>query len=401
MEKTNQRNIMILFFTLVVMMIGFGIAIPVLPFYVEAFGAGGTELGLLMGIYALMQFLFSPLWGTLSDKLGRKPMIVTGVLGFSLSMLMFGLAKALWVLFVARALAGILSAATMPTAMAYISDSTTEEKRSGGMGLIGAAMGIGMVLGPGIGGMLGKDSLSLPFFVAAALAALALVMILLFLPESLPKEKRITGEKLQGPQLGVMAKALTGPIGVLLITAFLLSFGMTNFESVFGLYALERFHYDSAQVGMILMTVGVASALVQGVLTGPLTNRFGDVNVLRGAYLVSAIGFGIMLLAQNLTQIIITTMIFIMGNALLRPATASLISKRTDVSQGVAMGMNNSFNSLGRVFGPIWAGMIFDIHITYPYLSGAIIMAIGFVISIVWIKGKTTQSPADVKQSPT
>lgn len=395
MQLKNNRNIAILFFTLIVVMIGFGIAIPVLPFYVEEFGAGGKELGLLMSLYALMQFLFSPIWGTLSDRIGRKPLLLLGIFGFSLAMLFFGLATELWMLFVARGLAGILSAATMPTAMAYISDSTSVEKRSGGMGMLGAAMGIGMVLGPGIGGLLGNSSLSLPFFVASAMAAISFLLVALFLPESLPIEQRIQGKKLRGPQLGDMWRALFSPIGVLLFTAFLLSFGLTNFEGIFGLYALEKYGYDTTEVGLLLVFMGVISAVVQGVFTGILSRKIGDVNMLRWAYLLSAVGLAVMPLARTLPEILLTIFIFIIGNALLRPTTASLISKRTTVSQGVAMGMNNSFNSLGRVLGPMWAGFVFDYQMELPYLTGAAMMVIGFVISLIWI------SPAKEKHTGT
>ncbi|GAB4572391.1 MAG: tetracycline resistance MFS efflux pump [Anaerolineae bacterium] len=389
--QTDRRNILILFFTLIVVMMGFGMAIPVLPFYVDSFGAGGTDLGLLMSIYAVMQLIFAPVWGSLSDRYGRKPLILLGVLGNAITQLMFGLANALWMLFVARALAGVLSAATLPTAMAYISDSTSDENRSSGMGMVGAAMGIGMVLGPGLGGMLGSDNLSLPFFVAAGLSALALVLIFLLLPESLPGDRRKQAAGLQGPQFGEMWQALFSPIGLLLVIAFVISFGLTNFEAVFGLYAKDRFGYGAGEVGGVLMFIGVVSAATQMGLTGPLTRRIGEVGTLRLSLAVTVIGFVIMLLAENLAGILVTTLIFVLGNSLLRPVTSSLISKRATVPQGVAMGLNNSFMSLGRIVGPTWAGFLFDHHITWPYLSGAMITGIALVICLLWLKDTETR----------
>ncbi len=168
----NKRNITILFFTMIVVMLGFGMIIPILPFYIEQFGASGKGLGALMATFSIMQFIFSPIWGALSDRYGRKPILMIGVLGNVLAQVLMGLSTQLWMLFVARALAGILSSATLPTAMAYISDSTSHDQRSGGMGIIGAAQGIGMVLGPGIGGWLAAQSLQLPFFVAAGFSAI-------------------------------------------------------------------------------------------------------------------------------------------------------------------------------------------------------------------------------------
>ena len=152
----NKRNLVILFITLVIMMMGFGIIIPILPDLVVAFGGTGVEMGGLMAIFSAMQFLFSPMWGSLSDRYGRKPILMLGVFGNAISMLALGLSTQLWMLFAARGLAGILSSATLPTAMAYISDSTDEKSRGGGMGVIGAAMGLGMVLGPGAGGLPGR-----------------------------------------------------------------------------------------------------------------------------------------------------------------------------------------------------------------------------------------------------
>ncbi|MBN2471483.1 MAG: MFS transporter [Anaerolineae bacterium] len=396
--NTNRRNIMLLFFTLIVLMMGFGMAIPVLPFYVDSFGASGSELGLLMSIYAVMQFFFAPVWGGLSDRYGRKPLILLGVFGNALSQLLFALAGSMTMLFIARALSGILSAATIPTAMAYISDSTDAENRSSGMGMIGAAMGIGMVLGPGLGGMLATGNLSLPFFVAAGLSTLAFILIVILLPESLPEHKRSQATGFQGPQLDAMWRALFSPIGLLLVMAFLISFGLTNFEAVFGLFAKDRFGFGSGEVGGILMFIGVVTAVMQMGLTGPLTRRFGEVGTLRGSLFISVIGFLVMLLAENMAGILLTTLIFVAGNSLLRPVTSSMISKRATVPQGVAMGFNNSFMSLGRIVGPTFAGLLFDVDLHLPYLSGAAITAIGLVICLVWLQAE--QPTKDQAEGP-
>src|SRR3990172_3354661 len=187
---TQKRNLAILFATLVVVMLGFGIIIPIMPFYVEQFGGGGVEMGLLMTVFSLMQFVFSPIWGSLSDRVGRKPVMLIGALGNALSMGWMAFAADYWTLFAARLLMGTLSSATLPTAMAYISDSTDEESRGGGMGIFGAAFGMGMVLGPGIGGVMTRLSLGAPFFFASGASLLAMALIWAFLPESLPQEKR-------------------------------------------------------------------------------------------------------------------------------------------------------------------------------------------------------------------
>lgn len=395
----NKRNLSILFFTLVVMLMGFGMVIPIMPFYIESLGASGTTLGALIAIFSIMQFIFAPIWGGLSDRYGRRNLLLVGTIGNGLSMLLFGLSTEVWMLFVARGLAGILSSATLPTAMAYIADSSDTKNRGGGMGLIGAAMGTGMVLGPGLGGWLGEISLSMPFFVAAGLSILSMTLIYIFLPESLPVSQRRTGPRAGEPRFKILWKALTGPLGFLMALSFMVFFALANFEGVFGLYASYRFNYGPREVGTIMMVVGLVSALMQGVMTGPLTRRFGEVKVIRASLLGSAVGFGLMLLATDMLTILLTTGLFVLMNSLLRPAIASSVSYKAGDRQGAVLGISNSFMSLGRVAGPLWAGMLIDINVIYPYLSGGIIMLLIFGASLIWMK--TEPRMAEPISSPT
>lgn len=391
----RNRPVLILFFTLVVVMLGFGIVIPILPFYVTQFGGGGSAMGGLMAIYGVMQFIFAPLWGSVSDRYGRKPILMVGVLGNALAQLLYGFSTQLWMLFAARALAGILSSATLPTAMAYIGDSTEESERSGKMGMIGAAMGLGMVVGPGLGGWMAHLSLSAPFFLAAGLSLLALLMVYRLLPEShLPTTATV--ERVKQSRLRTLLMALKSPIGILFLMSFLISFGLTNFEGIFGLYAKMRYDFSPAQVGTVLTFIGLISAIVQGALTGVATRRWGEVTILRLALLGSAIGFGLMLLAQNFVQVFITSGLFVLSNAMLNPSVAALVSKRTTEEQGFTMGLNNSFLSLGRIAGPLWAGFVFDLRMFLPYLSGAIMMLIGFGISF----SIAAENPSPISLAP-
>ena len=401
----KNRSLAILFFTLVVIMLGFGLIIPILPFLVEKFGGGGIAMGSLMAVYSLMQFIFSPFWGDLSDRYGRKPLLLMGTVGNGLTMIGFGLSGNLWMLFLFRALGGLLSSATLPTAMAYISDSTSENDRGGGMGLIGAAMGVGMVLGPGIGGMMGGRSLQAPFLLAAGLSFLAMILIYAFLPESLGPGKRSTAVKgFRGPQFSLMWAALLGPIGFLYILAFMHSFALANFEGIFAYYTEAAFGYNSQTVGLILTVVGLTSAIVQGVLTGKTTRKWGDVAVVKASLFASIFGFLLMLTAYNLATVILLTSLFIVSNAMLRPAVSSLISKRADMGQGVAMGLNNSFMSLGRVVGPLWAGAALDKNIKFPFMTAALVMLIGFVLSLFYLRSSessTVKTPVGVDSSVT
>ncbi len=235
---------------------------------------------------------------------------------------------------------------------------------------------------------------------------LTVVLLIMFLPESLDHSKRVAESKINlSEQFKEMGRALTGPLGFLLLLAFLISFGLTNFESVFGLYSHHQFNYDAGQVGTVLMAIGLISASVQGFLTGPTSKKFGESNVVKYSLLFSAVGFLIMLQASNLSEfltgkialpddtllfssIILTVGIFVTANAMIRPGVSSLISKRSTIGQGAAMGLNNSFMSLGRIFGPILAGYTFDIQISLPYIIGAVVMFIGFILSFFLIDKK-------------
>ncbi|UCH59028.1 MAG: MFS transporter [Anaerolineales bacterium] len=387
MKASKRKNLIILSLTLGVVMLGFGMVMPIMPFYIESMGASATQLGLLVAISPFIQLFASPLWGGVSDRHGRKPVLVVGLLGYGLSMLFFGLSTRLWMLFVARGVGALLSAATMPTTMAYISDSTSEQERGGGMGVLGAATGLGMVLGPALGGLLGSESLAFPFFLTAGVCLLTVLLILLWLPESLTEISRqgTAAQVKLSAQLREAWRAMFGPLGVLLIMAFLVSFGLTNFQGIFGYYALKKFGYGTEEVGWILTVVGVVAAVTQGALTGPLTKRYGEARVIKVTLLTSAITFGLLLTAQDLVTMLITTGLFTLPNALLRPAVISLTSKFAGAQQGTAMGLNNSFTSLGRVIGPIWAGFAFDLNFNLPYLSGAVIMLLGFLGSLVWV----------------
>jgi len=393
MATSNQRNIYILAFTLIVMMLGLGVVIPIMPFYVENLGAGGTELGLLVASYATMRLIFGPIWGGLSDRYGRKPILMIGVLGYGIAMVLFGMSTKLWMLFAARILSGILSSATSPTTMAYIGDSTSKEERGGGMGILGAAMGVGTILGPGLGGLLGSESYSLPFYIAGGMSFLALALIALFLPESLPKEERRTpDDKVKSRGVANLREVLSGPIGVLMFIAFFMSCGLMVFYGIFGLYALEKYSFGPEQVGVVFMVFGLVSAIVQGGLVGPLTKRWGEVKVILVSLLATALGFVLITLSDGYITVLLAVAFFTLTTALLSPAVSALTSKWSNMEQGITMGWNNAFMSLGRIIGPLWAGFMFDIHIEYPYISGAVIMLVGFLIA--WIGMRKVSRPS-------
>jgi DHA1 family multidrug resistance protein-like MFS transporter len=382
--NTNQRkNLYILAFSLVVVMLGFGIVIPIMPFYVERLGAGGTELGLLVASYAVMRLICGPLWGSLSDRVGRKPVLMVGVFGYGITMILFGLATQLWMLFLFRALSGILSSATSPTTMAYIGDSTPEEERGQGMGMLGAAVGVGTIIGPGLGGLLAGENLATPFFIAGGMSFFALLLIWLFLPESLPVAARQGTDGKARPPIRKMWQAASGSIGSLLLMAFLASFGLTAFFGIFGLYALQKFNAGPEAVGGIMMVFGVVTALAQGLLVGPLTRRWGETRVIQVGLVATTAGFLFIALSNTFVTFLIAIGLFTLAIAVLSPAVAALTSSLTTLEQGLTMGLSNAAQSLGRIAGPLLGGIVFDISLEYPNYLGAIVMGIGFISSLL------------------
>jgi DHA1 family multidrug resistance protein-like MFS transporter len=391
MKLPFQKNLMVLSFALVVVMLGFGMVIPIFPFYIERLGAGGSAFGILVAIAAFTELIFGPFWG--------KPILVIVILGFSLSMLLFGLSTQLWMLFVFRALSGVLSSATISPAMAYIGDSTAERDRGGGMGTLGAAGGLGLILGPALGGMLASGSLAAPFFLAAGLSVVAAMLIALLLPESLPRASRISAGRMGLLNVRELGAALRSPIGVLLLLAFLATIGTTNFESIFSLYAVDALGYGPEQVGVILSVVGVVALIGRGLLTGILTRRWGEPAVIQGALLAGAVAFVLLLRANTFPAVLLSAGLFVLITAFLRPAIHSLTSQRATVGQGAAMGLSSAFVSLGRIVGPVWAGVVFDIRTWLPYASGVVIMLCVFLLSRRWI-GQPAQRAADRQAGP-
>lgn len=397
-QATNRKNLFILSFSLVVVMLGFGMVVPIFPFYIERLGAGGSAFGLLVATAAFTELVFGPLWGSLSDRVGRKPILMIGMLGYGLSMVLFGLSTELWMLFASRALSGVLSAAALSTAMAYIGDSTTQKERGGGMGALGGAAGLGVILGPGLGGWLAGDSLSMPFFVAATMSLISMLLIALLLPETLPAEARVIKGKINLVDFHGLWRALWSPIGGLLLLVFVGTIGTSNFEAIFSLYAVDVLGYGPERVGAILTVVGIVAVIGRGVLTGLATRRWGEAAVIKGALLAGAVAFVLLLFAKSYMAVVFTTGLFVLITAFFRPAVHSLTSQRATVGQGAAMGLSNSFVSLGRVVGPIWAGVIYDLNSSYPYISGAVILFIVFLLSLLWMgAGKMTAAPAATK----
>lgn len=362
-------------------MLGFGIIIPVMPFFAEELGASPFQLGLLMASYSVMQFLFAPFWGGVSDRIGRKPVILIGISGLSLSFFLFAMSDQLWMLFASRILAGFLSSANMPTVMAYVADITSPENRGKGMGMIGAAVGLGFIFGPAIGGIFSAESYATPFLIAGIVSAITFLFVMFVLQESLPPEKRVQ----KGSATASRWSAFSGSLSILYVLMFVVSFSLAALEGTFAYFAAEKAGLDTVHLGYIFMIMGLCGAFVQGGLVGRLIKQRGEGAVIQIGLVVSAIGFGLILLTSSFWTAALFLSIFGIGNGLIRPAVSALITKRTTVGQGQATGLLSSFESLGRIGGPPIGGAVYALSIGYPYIAGIILSALAFILYRVYV----------------
>ena len=395
----------ILFLIVFVDLVGFGLIIPLLPFYGEHFHATPATVGLLMAIYSLAQFIAAPMWGRLSDRVGRKPVLALSLAGATLSYLWLAFAHDLWMLFAARALGGFM-AGNIATAFAYVADVTTPANRAKGMGMVGAAFGLGFIFGPAIGGMLaGHDPANAdytsPALVAAALSGTAMLLTLVLLPESLAKEIRQAHAALpRRSRWRLLAEALRRPgVGRLILLAFLSTFVFAGMETTFAMWSRREFGWGPEQNGWLFAFVGLVSAGVQGGLVGRLALRFGETRLISSGSALLALGMLAIPLAVKPALLWPAMLVVAVGFSLITPSLNSMVSLAVGAGvQGATMGVSRSATTLARVLGPGFAGLLFEfLGKDWPFFVGALIM--GAVLAIAL--GATAAKPAqaDVTQA--
>lgn len=381
-----------LFLIVFVDLIGFGLVIPLLPFYAVRFGASPEQVTLLLAIYSLVQLFTAPLWGRLSDRVGRRPVLMTSMAASVLAYLWLGAADALWMLFAARALAGAC-AGNIAAAQAYIADVTTPENRAKGMGLIGAAFGLGFIFGPALGGFLAGNNpatanLQTPAWAAAGLSFVALCGVLFLLRES-----RSAAERAETPRpsrIGAILGALRRPVlARLILVFFLVILAFAAMESTFALWAMAQFRWGPEQVGYVFAYVGVLSALLQGGLIGRLAQRYGEERLLLTGLVLLTLGLVLLPFARDLTILGIAVSGLSLGMGLTQPSLNSLISRRAGrEEQGSVLGVTQSVGSLSRVIGPALAGVLFgDLGRASPFWWGAGLIAVAFVLAFHLLRG--------------
>ncbi|MFQ5871352.1 MAG: MFS transporter [Candidatus Geothermarchaeales archaeon] len=379
-----MRNspLFVIILTVFVDLIGFGIIIPLLPFYAQDLGASPTTLGLLVASFSLMQFIFAPVLGRLSDRFGRRPIILLSLLGSTTGHLIFALADSLPLLFLSRITAGI-AAANLSVAQAYIADTTPPKERARGMGFIGASFGVGFIIGPVIGGSLSVYGFSAPGFAASAIAFSNLLLALTLLPESLPQPLR-TDDGIIPRKPGGFIEGFRRPmIGGLLTTFFVVSFSFATIPVTFPLLGIELFDLGPSDMSFIFIYIGVIQVFIQAGMMGRLVRWLGEERLLAlGTILMTTTIFAIPFI-PDLGAFLLLTGLLSTGVSIINPVVPSMISKRTPASeQGNMLGLTQSVASLARVPGPLSGGLIFEhIGVAAPFIISAALMLLGFALS--------------------
>jgi MFS transporter, DHA1 family, multidrug resistance protein len=375
------KRLRVILLMLVTVFIGFGLIIPVLPLMVTNAGANAFQLGLLLALYSAVSFFLSPYWGRLSDRIGRKPILVIGLVGFALSFLILGLAvHTIWLMYVSRIVGGAFSGAVTATAMAYVADVTDTMDRTKGMALAGMSIGFGFIIGPAVGGILGGISVSLPFFVAAGLALLNALWGLFALPESLTPEQR--QERAMQPSSGATSRwsAFEGRLKYMYLVDFVAQFTISSLEGCFQLFEMDKIHATSMQIGWMFFISGIVGALIQGGIVRRYVTHGREVPTLYIGLFVSALGLVLLVFSTNFATAALYMTIFGAGNTVIKPTLTSVITKETRVGQGLANGLLSSMDSLARMVGPVFATLIFEVHMNLPFFVAAVVAILAMVL---------------------
>jgi DHA1 family tetracycline resistance protein-like MFS transporter len=357
----DSKRLFSIIFVVFIDLLGFSLILPLLPYYAETFKASEFTTGLLIASYAAMQLIGAPILGRLSDRIGRRPVLLVSVLGTFVGFVMLGFANALWILFASRILDGI-SGGNLSVAQAYISDVTDAKNRSKGLGMIGAAFGLGFIIGPAAGGFLSQWGFHVPALVAAGLSLINLALIFFWLPESLTQERRIEMSNQKRPEVSLSAlqTALKRPFsGPILITRFFFGLAFAVFQTIFALYALAKFNLTATQTGYILTYVGVLSVFVQGFLVGQLTRSVREDVLITASVALMGISLAGWALAPSVAWLLIILTPTAISGGLLNTLLSSTLTKAvTQQEIGGILGLSTSIESATRIIAPILGGAL-------------------------------------------
>ena len=395
-KKTDYKSLVLLGLAVFIDLLGFGIVIPVLPFFVEK-GLGGTpfDYSLLVGIYSFMQFLFAPVWGGLSDRIGRKPIIIVGLFGSSVGFFLFGISTHLWMLYVSRILGGFFASATLSTSQAFIADTSAPENRAHAFGIIGVAFGMGFTFGPAIGGILTTQSIfgisgfALPAMFASMIALINMISAAVYLPESLPKSLRGTIHEKRTLSISNIRKVVSIPqvgsmIGILIVLFATFNLAFSMFETTFPIFAIQvNSTINTETIGELFFFIGIIIVLVQGGVIRPMVKKYGERVTMLIGMAILLIGYLVIPYMFDVPGMAIVLVPFAIGEGLITPSLSSLLSKEAPLDkQGLILGLNQGISSLMRICGVLLAGILFTFYFQLSYWIGSIILFIVILLAV-------------------
>ncbi|NPV91639.1 MAG: MFS transporter [Firmicutes bacterium] len=384
--KTTQLSV--LFLSMFIFTLGSGIVVPVLPYFVKNLDGTVIDVGFLIAAFSAMELIFAPIWGKLSDQIGRKPVLIIGLAGFGFSFVLSGLSSQLWMLYLSQILAGIIVAGVYPAATAYVADSTLLEERGSLMGMLGAASGLGIIVGPGMASIFAVWGVNIPFFAAAAVSFLTGIIGFLWLEESKIAE---TQNKDNISLKTTLNSFFMSDIGLLFLLMAFVMLALASLEGTFGYFVMDRFSLgetpssipllDSSlmltgpnMMGIVFTSFGILSVITQALLVGKTIKILGEEKTIIRGLLLLTVGLSLIIFSADLISLIISTSIIAVAVGLIIPSINTAVSKRTsEEKQGVIMGLLGSFNSVGRVLGPVIGGYAYAISMLSPYIGAALV----------------------------
>ncbi len=364
-----------LLFTMFLSSMGFGIILPLLPFYALSLGAQPFELGILTATFALMSLLFSPFFGRLGDRVGRTKVLLIGTFGFMISYLVFAFADSFLMALVARALEGFFAAAIFPAVISLLSDFTSHEQRGPAMGLMMMTFSVGFIFGPALGGFASAVSVRDAFLVAAGFSLLNFLWIFLRLKE--PKEKE-ESKHLPEKEASLLSH-LSTPLAFLFLSSTIVMFLIGGFEATMALFLSEKLSFTSVEMGLVFTFVGALMMILQPI-SGNLINRFGELRMIQAGLLFSTAGFFLILFAVDWLTLLIPLGFFVIGNSCVFPSVTSLLTKRVAGKQGAVIGLNQSFSSAGQIIGPLFGGFLYGIDHSFSFIGMAVVTMTYFLV---------------------
>ena len=391
----NKASLTAIFFTIFIDLMGFGILIPLLPaFATKELGISDIGIGAIVAVYSLMQFLFNPALGKLSDKIGRRPVILFTQILTVLSYLLFSFSTSFLLLFISRILGG-LGGSNIGVAQAYIADITSKEDRAKGMGIIGAAFGLGFVFGPLVGAFLSEYGYAAAGYGSAAFTAMAFIYTIFYLPESLKEKSTARNYRLKIFDIPFIKEVLSYPsVGILISLYSIIIFSIANIYGTFAILGYKVYHFTDKQNGMLFGISGVISAGIQAGLMKRISSRFSDKIIVISASFIMMIGLAMFPYGINFLGVAIVISVFSIGSAILQPLLPSMISKYSpENQQGSILGVSQSFSAFARVLGPLWGGFSYDyLGYQFPFLTGASLTLVTIILTFFLLKKSSTET---------